>query len=189
MADLVLPLRSSRLTFRALSEDDLDAHLRLFGDPEVVRYLYDEVMDRPAAAEHLQRRLPARLPGEGEWMNLAIEHEGRYIGEVGVGQPSACHRQWEIGYVLLPEVWGQGLGSEAAIAMTDLAFACGAHRVSGRIDARNDASARVLERVGMRREAHLRENEFVKGEWTDEVVYAITEDEWAARRSQGVRLQ
>ena len=49
---------------------------------------------------------------------------------------------------------------------------------SGRLDARNEASAGVLARLGMRREAHLRENEFVKGEWTDEFVFAITEDEW-----------
>ncbi|MCP2254937.1 hypothetical protein LY13_003709 [Prauserella aidingensis] len=43
----------------------------------------------------------------------------------------------------------------------------------GRLDGRNAASARVLEKLGMRREAHLRENEYVKGEWTDEVVYAV----------------
>ena len=67
--------------------------------------------------------------------------------------------------------------------MVALAFdELGAHRVMGRLDARNLASARVLERLGMRREGFLRENEFVKGEWTDEFVYAITEDEWRARQ-------
>jgi RimJ/RimL family protein N-acetyltransferase len=53
--------------------------------------------------------------------------------------------------------------------------------VCGRIDARNSASAAVLERLGMRREAHFVENEWVKGEWTDEVVYAVLASEWAAR--------
>lgn len=183
MGDLVLPLHSARLVYRPLTMGDLEEHCRLFGDPQVVRYLYDEVMDRAAAREHLQRRLPARLPGEGEWMNLAIEREGHYVGEVGIGQASAAHRQWEIGYVVLPDAWGEGIGTEAALMMTRLAFASGAHRVSGRIDARNEGSARVLERIGMRREAHLRENEFVKGEWVDEVIYAITEDEWKALRS------
>jgi RimJ/RimL family protein N-acetyltransferase len=56
----------------------------------------------------------------------------------------------------------------------------GLHRIMGRIDARNEPSARVLERLGMRREAHMLENEFVKGEWTDEVVYALLEHEWRA---------
>ena len=53
--------------------------------------------------------------------------------------------------------------------------------LAGRLDARNSASARVLERLGMRREALFRENELVKGEWTDELVYALLEDEWLTR--------
>jgi RimJ/RimL family protein N-acetyltransferase len=62
-----------------------------------------------------------------------------------------------------------------------LAFSgLGAHRVSGRLDARNDPSARVLERLNMRREANFIENEYVKGEWTDELVYAILAPEWRA---------
>ena len=56
------------------------------------------------------------------------------------------------------------------------------HRVVGRLDARNGPSARVLERLGMRREAHFVSNEYVKGEWTDEVVYALLEDEWRAAK-------
>jgi RimJ/RimL family protein N-acetyltransferase len=56
----------------------------------------------------------------------------------------------------------------------------GFHRIVGRMDARNAASAGVLERLGMRREAHLRENEFIKGEWADELVYAILASEWEA---------
>ena len=54
----------------------------------------------------------------------------------------------------------------------------GLHRIEGRIDARNTPSARVLERLGMRREAHFVQNEFIKGEWTDEVVYAVLAAEW-----------
>lgn len=58
----------------------------------------------------------------------------------------------------------------------------GLHRVVGRLDARNRSSARVLERLGMRREAHLRRNEQVKGEWTDELVYAVPRTERETRR-------
>jgi len=53
------------------------------------------------------------------------------------------------------------------------------HRVVERCDARNAASARLMERLGMTREAHLIENEFVKGEWTGEFVYAIREQQWS----------
>ncbi len=54
----------------------------------------------------------------------------------------------------------------------------GLHRVVGRLEPRNRGSARVLEKLGMRREAHLVENEWVKGEWQSELVYAILEREW-----------
>jgi RimJ/RimL family protein N-acetyltransferase len=57
----------------------------------------------------------------------------------------------------------------------------GLHRIAARCDARNTASARVMERAGLRREAHLVQSEFVKGEWTDELIYAILRSEWAAR--------
>ena len=64
-----------------------------------------------------------------------------------------------------------------------LAFAfevVGLHRVIGRLEPRNRGSACVLEKLGMRREAHLVENEWVKGEWQSELVYAILADEWRA---------
>jgi RimJ/RimL family protein N-acetyltransferase len=93
---------------------------------------------------------------------------------------SATHQQVEIGYVLHPDAQGQGFATEASRALVDLAFReLDAHRVFGRIDARNLASGRVLERLGMRREAHLVSNEWVKGEWTDEAIYAVLASEWA----------
>lgn len=52
------------------------------------------------------------------------------------------------------------------------------HRITGRLDARNTASARVLEKLGMRREAHLIDNEHVKGEWASELIYAMLAREW-----------
>ena len=66
--------------------------------------------------------------------------------------------------------------------MLRLAFdELGLHRVIGRTEARNVGSARVLEKLGMRREARLVENEWVRGEWQSEFVYAILDREWRAR--------
>ncbi|MFI5036612.1 MAG: GNAT family N-acetyltransferase [Acidimicrobiales bacterium] len=186
--DLRQPLRTDRLVLRALNASDLEGHHRLFSDPEVVRFLYDDVMDLGEAAAHLQRRSRTTLPGEGEYLNLAVEADGQFVGEVAVALTSLQHHQCEVGYVFDSRCRGRGFATEATARMVDLAFEeLGAHRVAGRMDARNAASARVMERLGMRREAHLRENEFVKGEWTDEVVYATLAGEWFARaRRQGV---
>jgi RimJ/RimL family protein N-acetyltransferase len=81
-----------------------------------------------------------------------------------------------------PDYGGHGYATEAARVMLRLGFdGLGLHRIIGRIDARNTPSARVLERLGMRPEAHFLQNEMVRGEWTDEIVFAMLEDEWRAR--------
>lgn len=180
-----LPLRTEHLVMRAHTMDDLDAWHELFGDPAVVRYLYQAPLSRDEAAEHLSKRFTATLPQQdGEWLMLAMEFDGRCVGDVGVHLVSRENRQCEIGYVLSPRVQGRGLATEAATLITAIAFdELDTHRVCGRLDARNEASARLLERLGMRREGHLRETEWVKGEWTDEVIYAITLPEWRARTS------
>ena len=180
---LVYPLRTERLVIRALTTDDIERHHLIFSDPEVVRYLYSEPFDRDTAYEHLARRSMVDLPGEGEWINFGVEREGEgvLIGELAMGYISETHKHYEVGYVFDAAYAGRGYATEGAALLVELAFSgFGAHRVSGRLDARNVASARVLEKLGMRREAHFIENEFVKGEWTDELAYAVLASEWRA---------
>ncbi len=182
---LVYPLSTERLLIRALTADDVDRHYVLFSNPDVVRYLYFGPFDRAGAEEHLARRSIMDLPEEGGWINFGLEvkGEGVLIGELAMGFISATHRHYEVGYVLDPAYAGHGYATEGAAEIVELAFSgLGAHRVSGRLDARNGASARVLEKLGMRREGLFIENEYVKGEWTDELVYAILAPEWRALR-------
>ncbi len=188
-----LPIRTGRLVLRPWRPDDDDdraAYRLLMGDPDVVRFLYDEALPPEEADRQLGDR-SAAITEPGGWMNLAVEASGRnvptgpvVIGDVGLAWTGDDHRQAELGYKFLPGHRGHGYATEAAAALVDVAFSTiGAHRVCGRLDARNAASARLLERLGMRREAHLAQNEWVKGEWTDEVVYAVLAPEWAARHT------
>ena len=174
MRALPLPLHSERLTFRALTSVDFEVHRALFSDPGVVRYLYDEVLNEEQVRAHLANRQWRGLNEVEGWANLAVCLEGRVIGEIGFGLTSVVHRSCEIGYVFLSEVRGQGFASEASCVAVDIAMVfLRAHRVTARLDARNLASARLLSRLGMGQEAHFCENEFVKGEWTDEAVFAV----------------
>jgi len=183
------PVRTPRLALRPWRPDDLERYHQLRADPEVARYLYDEPLSRDAAADRLAG-LRSEIDAPDRWMNLAVElvgddgdPSGRVVGDVGLCWRSEVHAHAEIGYVLHPDSRGQGYATEAATALVDLAFSgLGAHRVTGQIDARNRASAAVLERLGLRREGHLVENEFVKGEWTDEAIYAVLDREWSSRR-------
>jgi RimJ/RimL family protein N-acetyltransferase len=93
---------------------------------------------------------------------------------------SEQHKTGEVGFIFDRAHQGRGYATEAARAFLAFAFErMGFHRVIGRAEARNVASARVLEKLGMRREALFQENEWVKGEWQSEVVYAILDHEWS----------
>ena len=179
------PLETQRLLLRPYTADDLDGFHALARREDVNRYLYSEPRTRDESRELLTRVvLKTVIDDEHDDLLLAVltKDSGAIIGNVSLERTSREHKQGEIGYVLHPDHHGHGFATEAATVMLRLGFeGLGFHRIVGRLDARNVASARVLERLGMRREAHLRENEFIKGEWCDELVYAMLATEWQAR--------
>ena len=178
------PVATERLHLRPFAPADLDALVAIHGDPDVVRYLYFDVRDRDelrgVLAEKQQRDVLAK---EGDALNLAavLRDTGELVGDMTLFWRSEEHRQGEVGYIMHPAHGGRGYATEAARALLRVGFEdLRLHRITGRLDARNVPSERVLERLGMRREAHLVENERVKGEWTDELVYALLDREWRA---------
>ncbi|WP_183658099.1 GNAT family N-acetyltransferase [Prauserella isguenensis] len=187
MIDRTRVLHTPRLVLRPFEPGDLDALHAIRSREDVNRYLYDRPMSREDAAAKLSERIErySTLAQPGDTLLLAVAlrapggEVGELIGDVNLHWQHGEHRQAEVGYVLHPDHAGRGFATEATRPLIELAFGeLGVHRVYGRLDGRNAASARVLEKLGMRREAHLRENEYVKGEWTDEVVYAVLAREW-----------
>ena len=177
------PIETERLLLRPYAESDLDALYDIQSRPDVARFLYWEPRSRDdvaAAISNLQEF--TEIDGEGDGLVLAIQpRDGdRIVGDISLMYRSEAHRQGEIGFVLHPDHQGRGYASEAARAMLRVGFEqLDLHRVIGRCEARNDASARLMERLGMRREGHLVENEWVKGEWQSELVFAMLAAEWA----------
>jgi RimJ/RimL family protein N-acetyltransferase len=179
------PLETDRLLLRPFDVDDLDALHDLERREETARYLYNQPLDLDATRSLLERRagMTAIDDDHDQLALVAVLKESvALVGHVTLQRVSREHRQGEIGYVVHPDHRARGYATEAAALLLRLGFEeLGLHRIIGRLDARNRASANVLERLGMRREAHLRENEFIKGEWSDELVYAILASEWRAR--------
>lgn len=170
-----LPRRTPRLLLRLHRGSDAAALHRFRSRPEVARFLLEEPWDQEEAARQIRDRLRSTglESGTGR-LAVAIEHEGRLIGEVTVWMTDAAHRVAEIGWVLDPELGGRGLAAEAVQAVLELAFEeYHLHRVTAQMDARNLASARLAERVGMRREGHLRQDWWSKGERTDTLVHGM----------------
>ncbi|GIH71275.1 GNAT family N-acetyltransferase [Sphaerimonospora thailandensis] len=179
------PITTRRLLLRPFTSGDLDAVHAYESLPDVARYLYWQPRDLDASRASLDAKITrTALHQEGDVIELAIilADSGEVIGSTLLIWTSREHRQGEIGYILHPHHHGRGYAGEAAREMLRLGFdQLGLHRVTGRLDARNAASAAVLRKLGMRQEAHLLDNEYVKGEWTSEIVYAVLEHEWAAQ--------
>jgi RimJ/RimL family protein N-acetyltransferase len=181
------PIRTERLLLRPYQPGDTDAVYAYHRLPETARYLENEPMSLAEAKALVTRRIgSSTLAGVGEVLNLVVEL-ARTRALVGDCVLFWCSEgQAEVGYVLHPAHYGHGYATEAVAALLRLGFEdLGLHRVVARCDARNTASARVMERSGMRREAHLVQSEFIKGEWTDELIYAILRSEWEARQAPG----
>ena len=178
------PIATERLRLRPFEPRDLDAIVAIHGDPEVVRYVPWDVRDRAELATVLEEKAErTRLAAEGDGLNLAAvtAEGGELVADVVLMWRSEEHRLGEVGYLVHPAHTGRGYATEASRAMLRVGFEdFGLHRIIGRIDARNGASARVLERLGMRREAEFVENEWFKGQWSSEVVYAMLDREWAS---------
>ncbi|TDD66461.1 N-acetyltransferase [Jiangella aurantiaca] len=185
MPDLPLPLTTGRLTLRHYLETDLDDIHRLHSHPDVARYMYWEPWSRGRALEGLGKRMQQTTPAhEGDTLDLAVVRtaDGMFLGEVHLHYASETHQRAEIGFAFHPDHHGQGYAREAATELLRLAFeTLGFRRIIGRCDAANAASAGLMEWLGMRREAHLVENELVKGVLASEYDYAMLASEWAAR--------
>ncbi len=176
--------RTERMLLRPYTIADLPAFYDLHRRDAVTRYLPWESRDEEASRTALGRHLQLQVEVDDQGLTLAgLEVEtGRLVGEFVLILRSVEHRRGELGYVLHPDFQGQGLATEGARHMLGIAFdRLRLHRVIARIDPRNQASAAVLRRLGMRHEAHLVHNELFKGEWGDEDDFALLRSEWDAR--------
>ncbi|HVK19915.1 MAG TPA: GNAT family N-acetyltransferase [Actinokineospora sp.] len=177
-----LPIKTRRLVLRPFTMDDLDALHAIQSREDVVKYLYWEPRTRDETETALREWLTRTvLEKEGDSLRLAVTlaDTGELIGDVMLNWISEQHQGGEIGYIFHPDHKGKGYAGEAAVEMLKVGFdQVGLHRIIGRLDADNRASGRLLERLGMRFEARFKENEFVKGKWADEAVYAMLADEW-----------
>jgi RimJ/RimL family protein N-acetyltransferase len=179
------PLRTARLILRPFAAGDLADLFDLQSLPEVARYLYWEARDLAQVRLALDTKIRQRgLDEEGDNLALAVvcPSQGRVIGEINLRWLSRLHQQGEIGFVFHPEQQGRGLARESAELVLALGFGqLGLHRIIGRCDARNEPSARLMRRLGMRLEARFVQNELFKGEWADELVYGLLSQEWRSR--------
>ncbi len=171
-----LPLRTERLVLRRSTPADAEAFHAYRSDPEVDRYL----LGVPWSLARCRDQVGRHDPDDDEIL-LLVERDGQVIGDVMIAPQEPSYCQVELGWVFSTAGQGHGYATEAARAALDLAFGhYGAHRVYAQLDARNTASARLCERLGMRPEMSKRGDYWSRGEWTDSLEYGVLADEHKA---------
>jgi [ribosomal protein S5]-alanine N-acetyltransferase len=166
---------TSLVTLREFRDTDVDAVTAWLSDPAVTRYMTWDAGDRARAAAWLEQiaEAAAALP-RTSWNLAAVEEAtGQVVGAGRLTIRDAQHRTGDIGYVLRRDRWGQGLATQVAVQLVERGFErVGLHRIEATCDVENVASARVLEKAGLRREGLLRGRYQIRGEWRDSLLYA-----------------
>jgi ribosomal-protein-alanine N-acetyltransferase len=181
-----LPITTQRLVLRRFMGKDAAAFCAYRNDPEVARYQGWEGCSEAEARVFAGKHGTQPFGAPGEWLQIAIvlKESDELIGDCAVRVHPQDVRQATIGVTFARIHHGQGFANEALSGLLDCLFgSAGLHRVVADTDPRNKASRSLLERLGMRREGHLKQSLWFKGEWADEYLYAILREEWLARRA------
>lgn len=177
------PLETDRLLLRPLVLADAGAVHAYRSDPAVCRFQLWEPSRQSDVEEMIRTGIAAEPNLPGTWFQLAIcrRSDRLLLGDCGVRFPADDLQQAEIGITLAPANQGHGYAAEALASVFAYLFGTlGKHRVYGSVDPGNTASIRLLETMGMRREAHFVESLWFKGRWADDLVYGLLDREWQA---------
>ncbi|WP_414568649.1 GNAT family N-acetyltransferase [Nostoc sp. CCY 9925] len=176
-----MKLETSRLLMREFLEIDSQAVFTYQSEPLYLLYSHWTHRNHKDVREFVQMFINQQLeqPRTNFQLAVVLKTENRLIGNCGIRVNDPELREANIGYELNPQYWGQGYATEAAQAILKFGFEeLKMHRIWSWCVAENIASFRVLEKIGMHREGHLREKELIKGKWYDNFIYSIIENEW-----------
>jgi RimJ/RimL family protein N-acetyltransferase len=172
---------TERLALRDLEANDGPRVFSYHRHPEVARFQSWGTESVDVVQTYI-RGLAGVEPGEpGKWYQVGIflVEGGKLIGDCGFRVVENDPTQAEVGLTLAPEFQGKGYATEALRALLNYLFTTlKKHRVFGSADPRNVSSIQLQERVGMRKEAHFVKSLWFRGEWVDDVIYALLAEEW-----------
>jgi RimJ/RimL family protein N-acetyltransferase len=171
------PIVTARFTLAPLTVDRAAQLFAYRSDPEVSRFQSFE----PETLDDARKFIQSAMTDCPSWQQLGIHPRegGRLLGDVGFRVLPEEPRQVEIGITVAPEHQRRGIGTEAVRGVLDYLFgSLSMHRAFASVDPRNTASIGLFESLGMRQEAHFRQSLWFRGEWVDDVVFAILRSEW-----------
>ncbi|MFK7049098.1 MULTISPECIES: GNAT family N-acetyltransferase [Flavobacterium] len=173
-------LESERLILRKMTHKDVDQVFALRSNPDNMQFIPRPLLKNKEEAIELIDTINNKIE-LNEGINWAITEkpDDKLIGFLGYYRIQKENYRSEIGYMILPEYNGRGIATEAVQLILEYGFnQMGLHSIEAVIDPKNQASARVLEKLGFVKEGHLRENEYFEGKFWDSVIYAILKSEF-----------
>ncbi|PKB72097.1 MAG: GNAT family N-acetyltransferase [SAR202 cluster bacterium Io17-Chloro-G6] len=177
-----MQITTERLVLREFKPEDWREVLAYQQDPCYLEYYPWITRTESDVREFVQWFLDEQAESPRTRFQLAVilRETGKLIGNCGIRRKPDNAWEADIGYEIAPDYWRNGYATEAAAALMEHGFnEMGLHRISSWCIAENGASARVLQKLGMREEGRLRENEFFKGRWWDTLIFGILKDEWS----------
>jgi len=182
MSSLRLPIETGHLVLRPFERSDLDAVRRYHTLPSVQRYVerptrYEE--DVAAALAIMRSQVELHRPGETLTLAMVCKGDQQLVGHVSLKWSDATAGQGELRFAIDPAHSGKGYLTQALTALVDLAFDhFRIHRLMVRCDGRSHHSIKLMQKLGMRLEAHYREHALFQGEWDEELHFAMLDREW-----------
>ncbi len=181
-AVLPIPIQTPRLVLRRLAGQDARDLFELMADEASFRYLDWMPLDETQVEEWLDRDKTAKLtnPDEGICFGVERTDQAKLIGFLSLyyREKQPC-QELKLILMIHPSHRRQGFGKEAVQGAMQFVFAgLQAHRMVAYGDSRNTAVCRLLEAAGMRREGESIKANWVKGEWVNQIWYAMLDEEY-----------
>jgi ribosomal-protein-alanine N-acetyltransferase len=180
---MVYPVRleGDRVVLRELDSGDLDASLRVLGDPSVTALLGYPPRTRTEQAELLAADIArARCrPRPDYLLAVTLKPTGSMIGLIWLGLTPSGYG--ELGCTLRSDQWRQGHGTEASTVLLTFAFGeLDLRRVQAACAVDHAAARTTLERLGFTYEGRMRDHLRVDGGWRDSALYSLLAPEWTS---------
>lgn len=173
---------TNRLILRPFEKGDFSAVHEYASDDEVCRFVPWGPNSFKDTKQFLKRAIKARKTNDDDYLGdyaVVLKDTGQLIGGCGLFLQSRLDQEYMIGYCLRKDQWGKGYAQELARSLCYVAFKIlNAHRIIATCDAQNARSYNVMEKIGMKREGVFHKRRLIKGEWHDEIIYAIIKDDW-----------
>ena len=168
-----MEITTERLKIRPFKSTDLQDVFAIYNNDDTCKFLLHNKWTKEDMQKKFNKKLANGVLTKESMLNLAVIYKNIVIGDLSVWYTDMKDTV-EIGYSFSNEVAGKGLATEAVSSLVFKLFdEFNVHRIQANLDARNKASQKLCERIGMRKEAHFKQDFWNKNEWTDSIVYGM----------------